>query len=1241
MKNKMEIESKNREIEYLKNERRRFECDFCGNSLKKFSGNLEKTVNKAFEVYEIEIQRMNEKIGTFENKIFSLGNTVRVIQNLDTFKGNKILGLKKQFYDNFDGKIRDKETAVGKMAEVIQKSKAEKAKIEKNYLEFEKKIIGKEFSNECFQNIIDDLNHQLEIAVCVKNKLEIENKHFSREVSNHKEKIAEKDYELSKKNSELAEKTEELMKKATELNEKIALIETLNLNLQQLKNSEKTIQALSNQKQKVSEANEKLQKSCKNIEKNIIEKSESIEQLKKNLADCSKIIFEKEQKIYELKTLVSQKTSEINEKNEIIHKFKLMEQEFNENVLELDGIVAGKQENLLKIKKKAKKFEEIIKNLEKDLQEKEKTCKELKESWFDLEFQRKTLQITKNSEIQELEHIICEKNQKICELANKLKNSKTFDSQENKPKILESENTLIKANKELKETIENAKTKEILLKKEIIQLNQKIEDFEGSNLQEKKNTLMQKFEKNSKKNKVDQMSQENRLKDLENENKIFVDTIDGLYLEIENAKEDFEFEIENYKKVVQTLKSENIANNQNKEKMFQELAELKFKVIETQKYAEQLEKEKNYYVLALNEAQAEENLKKKLKKENSEILIRKRELEHKINELEEELFEVNKENENFKIKIESQENLLSCDNLSIVQRLEKNIENLNETIKSLYFENEKLKRTFAEAHKNQENRFNELLIDTERLKNELNTLESDLKVKEAIISELQSSKLALEETYNDLIQTSKDYKQNQALLSEKSLYQKAKYKGKLKKMYEQIEEMNAKAASQSNENKENQKNLKKAKTEIKNLNKSCDELFIKNENLAAEVFKYCQEIDKLKGFLTESKAENEKMKDLIYDLEKEINESNIAISSLEEKYQESLKNCENIEKEVITNKKCEKDDFEQLTKENQKLQKSLSVYVLQIKDLETQLLNSQTSALALTTELNIQKESLKTGENIQKALLETEEKLITTEATILKLKEDKTDLNKFLNTLQINMKAEKKLAEEQFLEKEKIILFQSNSLIQANNDIQALKKELKDKNNLMNTKNKEFEQIKTEFQTFKLEKNSLESCLTNKIAELTQKIKTLEDRQTEILNKNLKISEEIIALDECNKNLSIENENLNNELLSIIKNEDVMSNLSESSCFGEEIEDFSIENKKLVRNLKRVKSAKIREKFDFSGEIAEKDKKIENLEEKVEVLQKKLDESSLTIEKLSKISSNTYEGREQLRKLLNKISNFK
>jgi hypothetical protein len=102
-----------------------------------------------------------------------------------------------------------------------------------------------------------------------------------------------------------------------------------------------------------------------------------------------------------------------------------------------------------------------------------------------------------------------------------------------------------------------------------------------------------------------------------------------------------------------------------------------------------------------------------------------------------------------------------------------------------------------------------------------------------------------------------------------------------------------------------------------------------------------------------------------------------------------------------------------------------------------------------------------------------------------------------------------------------------------------------------------------------------------------------------------------------------------------------MSNLSESSCFGEEIEDFSIENKKLVRNLKRVKSAKIREKFDFSGEIAEKDKKIENLEEKVEVLQKKLDESSLTIEKLSKISSNTYEGREQLRKLLNKISNFK
>ena len=1187
MKNKMEIESKNREIEYLKNERRRFECDFYGNSLKKFSGNLEKTVNKAFEVYEIEIQRMNEKIGTFENKIFSLRNTVRVIQNLDTFKGNKILGLKKQFYDNFDGKIRDKETAVGKMAEVIQKSKAEKAKIEKNYLEFEKKIIGKEFSNECFQNIIDDLNHQLEIAVCVKNKLEIENKHFSREVSNHKEKIAEKDYELSKKNSELAEKTEELMKKATELNEKIALIETLNLNLQQLKNSEKTIQALSNQKQKVSEANEKLQKSCKNIEKNIIEKSESIEQLKKNLADCSKIIFEKEQKIYELKTLVSQKTSEINEKNEIIHKFKLMEQEFNENVLELDGIVAGKQENLLKIEKKAKKFEEIIKNLEKDLQEKEKTCKELKESWFDLEFQRKTLQITKNSEIQELEHIICEKNQKICELANKLKNNKTFDSQE------------------------------------------------------KKNTLMQKFEKNSKKNKVDQMSQENRLKDLENENKIFVDTIDGLYLEIENAKEDFEFEIENYKKVVQTLKSENIANNQNKEKMFQELAELKFKVIETQKYAEQLEKEKNYYVLALNEAQAEENLKKKLKKENSEILIRKRELEHKINELEEELFEVNKENENFKIKIESQENLLSCDNLSIVQRLEKNIENLNETIKSLYFENEKLKRTFAEAHKNQENRFNELLIDTERLKNELNTLESDLKVKEAIISELQSSKLALEETYNDLIQTSKDYKQNQALLSEKSLYQKAKYKGKLKKMYEQIEEMNAKAASQSNENKENQKNLKKAKTEIKNLNKSCDELFIKNENLAAEVFKYCQEIDKLKGFLTESKAENEKMKDLIYDLEKEINESNIAISSLEEKYQESLKNCENIEKEVITNKKCEKDDFEQLTKENQKLQKSLSVYVLQIKDLETQLLNSQTSALALTTELNIQKESLKTGENIQKALLETEEKLITTEATILKLKEDKTDLNKFLNTLQINMKAEKKLAEEQFLEKEKIILFQSNSLIQANNDIQALKKELKDKNNLMNTKNKEFEQIKTEFQTFKLEKNSLESCLTNEIAELTQKIKTLEDRQTEILNKNLKISEEIIALDECNKNLSIENENLNNEILSIKKNEDVMSNLSESSCFGEEIEDFSIENKKLVRNLKRVKSAKIREKFDFSGEIAEKDKKIENLEEKVEVLQKKLDESSLTIEKLSKISSNTYEGREQLRKLLNKISNFK
>ena len=141
------------------------------------------------------------------------------------------------------------------------------------------------------------------------------------------------------------------------------------------------------------------------------------------------------------------------------------------------------------------------------LQEKEKTCKELKESWFDLEFQRKTLQITKNSEIQELEHIICEKNQKICELANKLKNNKTFDSQE------------------------------------------------------KKNTLMQKFEKNSKKNKVDQMSQENRLKDLENENKIFVDTIDGLYLEIENAKEDFEFEIENYKKVVQTLKSENIANN--------------------------------------------------------------------------------------------------------------------------------------------------------------------------------------------------------------------------------------------------------------------------------------------------------------------------------------------------------------------------------------------------------------------------------------------------------------------------------------------------------------------------------------------------------------------------------------------------------------------------------------------------------------------------------------------------------
>ena len=472
---------------------------------------------------EIKIANLNKKNSEMQIKIKEMN-----------IQRNNCLNIIKQN----ENKIKEQQNIINKYLKEIEKLKS-------NSHSFEKKISLNDNELKEKIDIIEKNNKQLKNE---KDKLDIENK------------------KLEKKNKEFKNQIVELENKNNEYKNKINELENIQKNYQmnELSEKKKNIEELKEKNNLFEKKNSSLSLENEQLNKEINELTEKIKKEEKNNKKLNEEISELNKKIEKQE---KDKIKITSEKNNLTKENKNLKNEYHN--LEKDYKIIEKEKiNLEKknqnLKKENQNFNLTNKNLENDYQSLEKENEDLKK---DLENLKKNYELN-CKENEELNNKLKEllNNNKDIDLIIQKKNKIEDENEEIKKEILQinvDNKKLKKENKNYLETINKLKTdfekENDELTNEINQLNK-----ENKNLKDENLKIKNEYEKEKQK-------KEELKSNLIIENTIEIQYISIIEMDLKNDN----LSIDELKKKLQSILSENKKLNQEKENNYKEIEELK------------------------------------------------------------------------------------------------------------------------------------------------------------------------------------------------------------------------------------------------------------------------------------------------------------------------------------------------------------------------------------------------------------------------------------------------------------------------------------------------------------------------------------------------------------------------------------------------------------------------------------------------------------------------------------------